>query len=216
TLKGVADAEQAYVRQMLSSQFSLSEAAHEFTVLWIDNSIAIANATQAMVDALGASPNVVEIRAQRVIPLPVEEEVAAPWDVMAIESSLARINVDDVWALGYRGAGVVVANIDSGVRHTHQAIVNQYRGNLGGGSFDHNFTWYDPYNHAAAPRTTHPHGNHTMGTMVGYDGGANEIGAAPEAEWMACIGFGLGGAGATDAGLLECGQWVLAPYPVGG
>jgi hypothetical protein len=55
-----------------------------------------------------------------------------------------------------------------------------------------------------------------MGTMVGFDGGANQIGAAPEAKWMACIGFGQSGAGATDAGLLECGQWVLAPYPTSG
>ncbi|HEX7769691.1 MAG TPA: S8 family serine peptidase, partial [Dokdonella sp.] len=218
TLTSFAAQKQAQARQTLAGQFQLSEAAHDYTVLWIDNSIAIAGMSAPMLDALRAAPNVKEIRLQREIPLPVEPDAESPpWQTFAIETNLTHIQVPDVWALGFKGAGIVVANIDTGVRHTHQSLVGKYRGNLGGGSFNHNYNWYDPYNHSATPRTSHPHGSHTMGTMVGDDGSANQTGVAPDAKWMACIGFGAGGgSGATDAGLLECGQWALAPYPTSG
>ncbi|MFC4819894.1 S8 family serine peptidase, partial [Dokdonella ginsengisoli] len=218
TLRDFATARQASVVQTLASQYSLSEAAHEYTVLWIDNSIAIARLSAPMLSSLEADPNVESVRVQKEIPLPQEPVTeTAPWQLNDAVSSLAHIKVPEVWALGHKGAGVVVANIDAGVRYTHQALVGKYRGNLGSGSFDHNYNWYDPYNHSAAPRYSDPHGSHTMGTMVG-DGGTSttQTGAAPDAKWVACIGFGLSGAGATDAGLLECGQWALAPYPTAG
>ncbi|MBO9664234.1 S8 family serine peptidase, partial [Dokdonella sp.] len=218
TLRDFAAANQARAVQTLSSQYGLSQDAHEYTVLWIDNSIAVARLSAPMLSALEADPNIESVREQKVIPLPQEPVVeSSPWQPNAAVSSLAHIKVPDVWALGYKGAGVVVANIDSGVRYTHQALVGKYRGNLGGGTYDHNYNWYDPYNHSATPRNTDRHGSHTMGTMVGDGGTADtQIGAAPDAKWMACIGFGMSGAGATDAGLLECGQWTLAPYPTAG
>src|SRR5688572_5655602 len=132
TLKSFADQKQAQVRQTLAGQFQLSEAAHQYTVLWIDNSIAIGGMTAPMLDALRSAPNVTEIRLQREIPLPVEPEVETPpWTTFAIETNLTHIQVPDVWALGFKGAGIVVANIDTGVRHTHQSLVGKYRGNLG-------------------------------------------------------------------------------------
>lgn len=218
TLKSFADTQQAQARQTLAGQFQLSEAAHDYTVLWIDNSIAVAGMSAPMLDALRSAPNVKEIRLQREIPLPVEPDVeTAPWQTFAIETNLTHINVPSVWAMGFKGAGIVVANIDTGVRYTHQSLVGKYRGNNGGGSFTHNYNWYDPYNHSATPRTSHPHGSHTMGTMLGDDGAANQTGVAPDAKWMACIGFGAGGGtGATDAGLLECGQFALAPTTTAG
>ena len=53
-----------------------------------------------------------------------------------------------------------------------------------------------------------------MGTAVGWDGGANQIGVAPGARWIGCRNMdnGLG----TPATYLECFEFFLAPYPVGG
>jgi len=217
-LTAFASASQTQAVHALNAQFGLSEQSHGYTRLWIDNSIAIPHITSAMLDVLSTTANVESIRTQKIIPLLPEPEVAAaPWEVNDAVSSLAHIKVPDVWALGFKGAGVVVANIDSGVRYTHQALVGKYRGNLGGGTFDHNFNYYDPYNHAATPRNTASHGSHTMGTMIGDGGTATtQIGAAPDAKWIACLGFGGSGGSATDAGLLECGQWTLAPYPTTG
>lgn len=217
TLRDFAARKQMQTRQTLSAQFGLSEAMREYTVLWIDNSIAIARLTPSLLGSLEASSEIASIRTQRVIPLPVDEEVADTGSTPnAAIGSIARIKAPDVWALGFTGQGTVLANIDSGVRYTHQALVNQYRGNLGGGSFDHQYNWYDPYNHAATPRTTHPHGTHTMGTILGDNGSTEQIGVAPEAKWINCIGFGAAGGDGTDAGLLECGQWMLAPTNIAG
>ena len=118
------------------------------------------------------------------------------------------MNADDVWALGIDGAGLVVANIDRRALFA-QALVGQYRGNLGG-SFDHNYNWFNPDDLGDnVPRDGHGHGTHTMGTMVGDDGSANQIGIAPGAEWMACAGCPDGGC--TDSALLGCGQFIAAP-----
>jgi hypothetical protein len=215
-LRNNADQAQSQSRTMLASQYHLDASAHDYTVLWINNSIAIQNMTPALLSSLQSDPNVASIREQRVIPLQKDDPLDAPWTPMDATASLTHIHVPEVWAEGYRGAGLVVANIDTGVRYTHHALVNQYRGNAGGGTFNHNFNWYDPYNHTATPRNSDPHGSHTMGTMIGDDGGTNQIGVAPEGKWIACIGFGFQGSGATDAGLLECGQWTIAPYPTNG
>ena len=215
-LTNLAAQKQASVLQMLQSQFNRSASRTGYTVLWIDNSIAIPHITEPLLDKLTASADVESVRLDKPIPLPQEPTESAPWVPHVAVSSLVHIKVPDVWALGYKGAGVVVANIDAGVRYTHEALVDKYRGNNGGGGFDHEHNWYDPYQHSSEPRTTSPHGSHTMGTMVGDGGGDNQIGAAPDAKWIACIGFGDTNGSATASGLLECGQWVLAPYATDG
>lgn len=104
----------------------------------------------------------------------------------------------------------MVANIDTGVRYTHAALVNQYRGNPGAGPFDHAGNWKDPTNVCGSPPCDNvSHGTHTMGTMVGDDGGSNQIGVAPEAQWIACKGCRNNSCFGTH--LLTCGQWVLDP-----
>ena len=109
-----------------------------------------------------------------------------------------------------RGAGMVVANIDTGVQFNHPALVNQYRGNLGGGSFDHTNNWYDPANICGgAPCDNVGHGSHTMGTMVGDDGAGNQVGVAPGAKWIACKGCESGSC--SGGSLISCAQWILAP-----
>ena len=53
------------------------------------------------------------------------------------------------------------------------------------------------------------HGTHTMGTMVGDDGGGNQIGMAPGARWIGCRnmrnGFG------SHVTYSECFQFFIAP-----
>ena len=111
-----------------------------------------------------------------------------------------------------RGEGIVVASIDTGVRYTHQALVQKYRGNLGG-SFDHNYNWWDPLDECPGePCDTDTHGTHTMGTMIGDDGdpGANQIGVAPHATWISAKGCCL------DVALISSAQFILAPTDLNG
>ncbi len=58
------------------------------------------------------------------------------------------------------------------------------------------------------------HGTHTMGTMVGDDGGSNKIGMAPGARWIGCRNMD-GGKG-TPATYSECYQWFIAPTRIDG
>ena len=140
----------------------------------------------------------------------MEEGDPPPWGI-------TKIGADDVWADGILGGGVVVANVDTGVDFTHEALVNQYRGNLGG-SFDHNYNWWDPTGICGdEPCDNAQHGTHTMGTMVGGDGPGPftpDVGVAPGAEWIAakgCEDFFC-----TETSLLSAGEFILAPTDLDG
>jgi len=205
---------QAQVRAYLDAQGA------KYKAFWIDNVIVVESSNMRTFNALSSFTEISALRTHRepVLHEPVEIDLPVDSPITlnapaAIEPNLLHIDVDDVWSMGYLGEGLVVANIDTGVRYTHQALVNQYRGNQGGGTFDHNYNWWDPYDHDLAPNDTDSHGSHTMGTMIGDDGGANQIGMAPGATWMACQGFNPG---ATSAGLLECAQFLAAPWDLTG
>ncbi len=176
----------------------------------IDNSIYIPAANTTLVSELTAFPEVGWLRLERSYPVPPIEPAPEEPGVNAVEWGVAKINADDVWALGYTGQGIVVANIDTGVRYTHQALNAQYRGNLGGGSYNHTYSWYDPTGtYPNAPGDNNGHGSHTMGTMVGSDGGSNQIGVAPGAKWIACKG--CTSSSCPDSYLNACADWMLAP-----
>ena len=212
TLTAQAAESQAQVRQFLDKQ------GVSYQAFWIQNVISVENSSRAAfnglldyweIDTLTTIPQVfLDEGVVTVTSLETTSERAAT-------SNLAHINVDDAWALGFTGAGIVVGSIDTGVRYTHNALIGQYRGNLGGGSFDHNHNWWDAVNGQAAAYDDHWHGTHTTGIMVGDDGGSNQIGVAPGAAWIACKGFpNVGSGSGTD--LFECGQFMLAPWDLTG
>lgn len=142
----------------------------------------------------------------------------------AVEWGIERIQADDVWALGYRGQGVVVGGEDTGYEWTHPALKKKYRGyDEVLDTADHNYNWHDaihaisPLNadslnpcglNTQAPCDDHSHGTHTMGTMIGEDG-ENQIGVAPDAKWCGCRNMERGWG--SPFTYLECFQWFLAP-----
>jgi len=138
----------------------------------------------------------------------------------APEWNISKIHAPEVWSAGYRGQGITIGGQDTGYEWDHPALKSQYRG-WDGVSADHNYNWHDAIhvssdnpcgNDAPEPCDDHllGHGTHTMGTMVGReDNLTNQIGVAPEAEWIGCRNMDQGvGSPATYA---ECYQWFLAP-----
>jgi subtilisin family serine protease len=59
----------------------------------------------------------------------------------AVEIGVSTVHAPQVWALGYTGQGITIGSIDTGVQYDHPALVRQYRGNLGGGNYYHNYNW---------------------------------------------------------------------------
>lgn len=144
------------------------------------------------------------------------ETVLAPetltWGVQAVHANTA-------WSGGVFGDGIVVANIDTGVDWTHEALINQYRGGAG----NHDYNWYMPTSGCAGetePCDNDSHGSHTMGTMVGSTDPTHPltategIGVAPGAQWIACKG--CEGNGCSFEALLACGDWMVAPTDLDG
>lgn len=144
---------------------------------------------------------------------------------------LQDTNADDVWALGFRGQGIVVAGQDTGVVWDHPALLPIYRGwDSTTMTATHAYNWFDAWGRDASLDNECPldaqipcdddlftnHGTHTLGTVAGDATGMGDtiIGMAPDAKWIACRnmrdGFG------TPASYTACFEFFLAPYPQGG
>ena len=213
-LQAVANSSQAEIRGLLQSR------GVEHRPFWIANTIRV-TAGQAILQELRARPEVEQILADEVYEIPPPEPGKEEPTVQTVEWGIDRIRAPLVWStFNDRGDGIVIANIDTGVLYNHAALVRQYRGNLGGGSFDHNYNWFDPSNvcgnPSLVPCDNNGHGTHTMGTMAGDDGdpGTNQIGVAPHVKWIAAKGCET--STCSDAALLASGQWVLAPTDLSG
>lgn len=141
-----------------------------------------------------------------------------PWSV---EPGILYTKADQVWALGFTGQGVVIGNQDTGIDWTHPAIQQQYRG-WSSATTDHNYNWHDAIHsggggcgsNSSVPCDDNGHGTHTMGTAVGDDGGSNQIGMAPGSQWIGARNMDQGNG--TPATYIECFEFFLAPYPIGG
>ena len=172
----------------------LSERGVPHRAYWVANMIWVRGGL-ALVEELAARGDVFHIYANPSV------RMAGPVDSSSgseapdtIEWSVAQVHAPEVWALGYKGAGVVVAGADTGYQWDHPALKLKYRG--WNGAANHNYNWHDAIHDAGSgnpcgsdspfPCDDFGHGTHTMGTMVGDDGGANKIGVAPSAKWIGC------------------------------
>ncbi len=184
-----------------------------YQTFYATNAIRVDAGDEALVEKLAGLGEVQSLWPTRdyAVEKPVKGEDVKQVD--AVEWGVANINADDVWdEFGTTGEGIVVGNIDTGVQFDHPALASKYRGNNGDGTFDHNYNWFDAAGTCAtAPCDTNGHGSHTMGTMVGDDGGANQIGVAPGATWIAA-----NGCCPSDGALIASGEWMLAPTDLDG
>jgi subtilisin family serine protease len=213
SLRETADRSQAAVRRRLTA------AGADFDAYYIANAILVRNGAGSLAEELAKRAEITRVVAARSLTIPEPTRGEVERQVDTVEWGIAAINADDVWSgFGVRGEGMVVANIDTGVQYDHPALVAGYRGNAGGGGFDHNYNWFDPArvcgNPSLVPCDNHGHGTHTMGSMVGDDGAGNQIGVAPGARWIAAKGCATNAC--SDATLLAAGQWILAPTDLAG
>lgn len=217
-LRATAEVTQADLRRWLDAE------GVSYRPFWITNSIQ-ARLTAAQLQVLAAREDVQAIASNKAIAmkLPPTEAGSAERAPMAIEWGVNKIKAPQVWALGINGAGVVVAGQDTGIRWTHAAIKNKYRGwDATSQTANHNYNWHDAIHAANAscpadspqPCDDGAHGSHTIGTVVGDDGGTNQVGVAPGAKWIGCRN--MDGGNGTPATYNECAEWFLAPTDLAG
>jgi len=205
----------------------LGERTIEHRSFYIVNAFLVKGGRE-IAEALAARPDVARIEGNPQI----RNDVPEPDSVVdassqqqtpeTIEPGIAYTHAPDVWALGFRGQGITVAGADTGQRWTHNALKPHYRG-WDGVTADHNYNWHDSIHNSTGnpcgndspfPCDDNGHGTHTIGTAVGDDGMGNQIGMAPGARWVGCRNMDQGNG--TPARYIECMEWFLAPYPIGG
>jgi hypothetical protein len=208
-LQGVAERSQAELRALLDSRGAAYES------FWIVNALRVEGDAGLMLD-LAARSEVDSIQTddnRPVIQAHVLRVEGEPRGGNGPEWGLDQIGAVKVWTeLEVRGEGIVVANLDTGVQYDHPALVNKYRGNQGGGNFDHNYNWFDPSSVCGSPSLVPCDdvgtGTHTMGIMVG-DEGTNIVGVAPNAQWITVKACETNVC--SMQAVLKAGQWILAP-----
>lgn len=206
-----------------SLQIHLQKKKQRFRSFYIENALIVYDVTPQVLTELAKWPGVTKISPNFSIKMKEVSKTSVGESPLKIESHLSMIQVDKVWsALGNKGRGIVVAGQDTGFYWQHNAIRRQYRG-LNGSLVSHNYNWHDAIHGVKSgfcsadesePCDDKDHGTHTMGTMVGDDGNGRQIGVAPEAKWIGCRNMKNGKG--TVASYLECFEFFLAPYPLGG
>jgi subtilisin family serine protease len=194
--------------------------------IWVKGPLSLAQAIAERSDVARIDGNPVIQNLAPVTPTP-EELRAVPdraQSPQAIEPGVTNIRAPEVWNAGTTGQGIVVGGADTGVQWDHPALINHYRGWAGGPIANHNYNWHDSIHgtgtnpcgyDSPVPCDDNNHGTHTLGTAVGSDAGkVNQIGVAPGAQFIACRNMDQGNG--TPARYLECMEWFLAPYPIGG
>ena len=203
----------------------LRDRAIKHQSFYIVNAVLV-KGTRQVADALAARPDVARVEGNPLIhndlPQPGAVEISQPQVPATIEPGITYTHAPQVWALGFTGQNIVIASADTGQRWTHNALKPHYRG-WDGTTADHDYNWHDSIhdstgnpcgNDSPFPCDDFFHGSHTTGTAIGDDGMGNQIGMAPGAKWIGCRNMDVGNG--TPARYIECMEFFLAPYPVGG
>jgi serine protease AprX len=219
TLLAKAQASQQPILRWLEERNIEHRSFYIVNLIWV-------KANRAVASTLAARPDVLRIEGNPRIknvenPLPETASTAQPNALATVEQGITYSHAPDVWALGFTGQGIVVAGADTGIRWDHDALKNKYRG-WNGTTANHNYNWHDSIHSGGgscgadspAPCDDNGHGTHTIGTAVGDDGTANQIGMAPGAKFIGCRNMDQGNG--MPSTYLECMEFFLAPYPIGG
>ncbi|PIE51543.1 hypothetical protein CSA37_11075 [Candidatus Fermentibacteria bacterium] len=158
--------------------------AENIQSLWLANAV-YCEATPAAIRQMAARSDVMLIERAAgdisglIEPVDVRETTPEE-DSKALAWGVEKINADDVWAMGYEGAGVIVGVIDTGVDYNHTDLnTNMWHDTPAGLHLG-----YDFYDSDDDPMDDYGHGTHCCGSVAGDGTAGTETGVAPSATIM--------------------------------
>jgi subtilisin family serine protease len=196
TLKALTLRSQRPLRSLLASEEERGHARN-VRVLWGVNGVAL-EATSGAIERLAELPEVRSILYDRATAHPdaassTGSEYSGPNPEAAVAWEVIAHGAKQVWDdLGYTGAGVVVAVIDTGIDRTHPDLADHIWTNLGeiagngldddgDGHIDDNWGWDFCLD---SPPVAGTHGTQVAGQVAGDGTGGTVTGMAPDAELM--------------------------------
>ncbi|OWZ09336.1 Serine protease [Phytophthora megakarya] len=200
SLKTLAATAQAPVLKLLNERIKTFTSS---STLWISNQLYIEDASIELLQRLKLESSIAEIHKELILTIGnhfKDEHLHVDDAESGMENlrwGAEKIGAVAVWAEGFTGTSITVAAIDTGVRGTHEALRSNFRGDYG---------WFDPETKSLTPLDISGHGTHVMGSIVG----ANGIGVAPNATWIACRGCKSTKL-CLESSLVACAQFVLCP-----
>lgn len=123
----------------------------------------------------------------------VEEDAVAKAYAQTLPWGIDRVNAPDVHSAGYKGSGIKVAVLDTGILLSHPDL------NVAGG---YDTTGIGSYN------DNNGHGTHVAGSIAAVDNTIGVIGAAPSAQLYAVKVLDSAGSG-TYTDIIEGIQWAI-------
>jgi len=158
------------------------------------------------------------------VPLPARPFYALPEESDApdtVEWNTHQDRRTSVWALGFKGQGIVVGGQDTGYDWTHPALKSHYRG-WNGLTANHNYNWHDSIHSgggSCAPTRRSPVTTTVMAPTPWARWSATTAGRIrlawrPRPSGIGCRNMNVGAG--TPTTYSECFQWFIAPTNLAG
>lgn len=139
-----------------------------------------------------------------------------PDTLRAYSWPIRALGLDDLWARGLTGKGILICVIDAGIDGRHPMLGPKWRGHNGGTAEE---SWFDPVEGSAFPfdddlSQAFGHGTAVTGLIVAAD---RSLGVAYDAQWIGAKVFDNknltndGGPSTKDSYLIAAFQWALDP-----
>ena len=206
-MRASANTDQASIKLLLEEGLGRGEVK-SYKAYWIANALQVEATKKFLSELQGRSD--IEVMAED---LPMQSlyypQSQTTTDGQGAFVALHDIGADSMWALGYTGAGTLIASFDSGIYGDHPALKNSYHGNHG---YLAQQCWFDPiygqtYPHWVSSLSSGAHGTATMGVMVGKDDATGDtVGVAFGADWISAMVVDV-----PHANFLEAFQWAADP-----